>query len=107
MSTGYFSQKERAKLGEEWETNRVYFAQKMKSNRYNQNNRSWFGRRTPILFTAASLYQLSHLVSNNFVCFNEVDVFQFCMGEVEDYLLQIFQDHQQCLLFYPKACIQI
>lgn len=52
MSTGYFSQKDRAKLGEEGEPNKVYFAQKMRSNRYYQNNRSSFSR-TPLLVSAA------------------------------------------------------
>lgn len=72
MSTSYFRQKERAKVGEEEEPKKVYFAQKIKSNRYYQNNRSWFGRRTPLLAITASLYQLSHLVSKNFVYCNEV-----------------------------------
>jgi len=50
MSTGYFSQKQRAKLGEERDPDKVYFAQKMKSNRYYQNIRSRISRRTPLLF---------------------------------------------------------
>lgn len=36
---------EKAKLGEDGVPNKVYFAQKMRSNRYCQNNRSCFSRK--------------------------------------------------------------
>lgn len=60
MSTGYFSQKEREKLGEELESNEIYFAQKTKSNRYYQNKISFLGGRAQLSLSADLLYQLSH-----------------------------------------------